>query len=106
MGYYTRYRLETDDTIFGSETISHFRKDNESARHALTERGESTDGTKWYSHQEDLEKFSLKYPNTLFILYGEGEESGDIWKLYVKGGKSFKAKAILTFEEYSEDKLE
>jgi hypothetical protein len=36
---------------------------------------------------------------------GEGEESGDIWKAYYKNGKSFRANAQVTFEEFNESKL-
>ena len=49
--------------------------------------------------------YSKTKPNVLFLIDGEGEDSGDIWKQYFKNGKTFKAKAVLMFEDYSAYKL-
>lgn len=60
---------------------------------------------KWYDHDEDMKKFSKKYPGTVFVLSGEGEESGDIWKKYYRAGKVQACNAKITFDEYDESKL-
>jgi hypothetical protein len=60
---------------------------------------------KWYAHEKHLKAYSKEYPDTLFTLEGEGEESGDLWKKYFKNGKMFKAIAQTTFEEFNEEKL-
>lgn len=67
--------------------------------------GDTAEECKWYEHDEDMRRFSKKYPNVLFILEGEGEESGDIWKKYYKDGKCQEVQAKLVFEEYDENKL-
>jgi len=52
-----------------------------------------------------MRKYSKLHPKLTFIIDGEGEESGDIWKAYFQNGKMFKTKAIMTFEEFSVEKL-
>ena len=34
-------------------------------------------------------KLSLEFPEYVFILDGEGEESGDIWRSFYKNGKMY-----------------
>lgn len=60
---------------------------------------------KWYEHEEDMKKVSKEYPETIFVLEGDGEESGDIWKKYFMNGKMQSCKAIMTFENFDESKL-
>jgi len=52
-----------------------------------------------------MRAFSLLHPEVLFLIDGEGEESGDIWKQWFKNGKSFYTKAKMVFEDFSESKL-
>ena len=63
------------------------------------------DRCKWHNHDSDMAFFSEKYPESLFILKGEGEESGDIWIKYFLNGKMQRAEAKITFEEFDESKL-
>lgn len=60
---------------------------------------------KWYEYAEDMTKLSAKYPDYLFILSGKGEESGDIWTHYFKGGKSQHCPATIIIDEFDENKL-
>ena len=103
MGYYTAYNLviqNGDDSL-----IETFRKENENANYALNEDGDTLEYCKWYNHEEDLKNFSAKYPEVVFILEGDGEESGDMWKKYFQNGKCQTANAHITFEEFNPDKL-
>ena len=45
------------------------------------------------------------YPETIFVLEGEGEESGDIWKKYYLDGKCQTSKAEVIISEFDESKL-
>jgi hypothetical protein len=63
------------------------------------------DSCKWYSHEEDMKLFSKRYPNTVFVLEGEGEEQGDHWICYFSNGKMQRCKAIVTFEPFDIQKL-
>jgi hypothetical protein len=59
----------------------------------------------WYGHKDDLKEFSLKYPEVVFKLIGEGEKSGDFWIIYFKDGKIQDCLRVVTYEPYDEKKL-
>ena len=91
------YNLEKEIEFFISE--------DENFRYAISYLDEFGEGCKWYSHEDDMRKFSIKFKVVLFELSGEGEESGDVWKEYYKNGKMQRCKAELVFSEYDELKL-
>jgi len=100
MGYYTSYSLSVVDQWTehtNSDLIGHFRNECDSASYALDANGDTSDDTKWYSHQADIEAFSTKHPLTTFLLEGRGDEDDDVWRLYVKNGKSVRQTATLSF---------
>lgn len=53
----------------------------------------------WYDHEQDMMKFSKKYPNTTFRLTGEGEEQGDVWVKFFKNGQVQGRKATITLDD-------
>ena len=56
--------------------------------------------TSWYEHEEELLELSRGFPATIFILYGEGEEQGDMWKKrFINGGVEI-IQATLVFPEF------
>lgn len=107
MGYYTSYRLGVKSTTAEMEVaiIKDLRSTNENARYALDEEGYTQEACKWYDCVDDMNEFSKKYPEVLFTMSGEGEESGDIWEHHFKNGKSQLCQAIMTFPPYDENKL-
>lgn len=103
MGYYTNFTLEinvSDETI-----IPQFREECDDASYALDDGGDCSDSSKWYDCESDLKTFSVKHPEVLFTLSGEGEETGDLWILYVKNGKSQHCQAIITYPAFDESLL-
>ena len=60
---------------------------------------------KWYDHEKHMKLLSQIYPETTFLLEGEGEESGDIWRKYFKNGKMQVCKAKIVFPAFDESKL-
>lgn len=104
MGYYTRHSLEI---VGGSnDLIAELRDFSEDAAYAVDENGDSSDSCKWYRHQDEMKAFSLKHPEVVFKLIGEGEENDDMWHEYYKNGKMQIVKAKIVFDEYCEDLLE
>lgn len=103
MGYYTQYSIQAP-----IELIKELREESEGAKYALDEEGGTEEDTKWYSHEEDMKKFSKKYPEQLFILEGIGEGSDDVWKKYFKNGKmqTCIAEVVWNYEEFDESKME
>ncbi len=83
MGYYTHFQLSAlprsvdVDELF-NETVEYCGCYDGRVNHG--------EGMKWYSHDHDMVALSKKYPTVVFILDGEGEEAGDLWrKFYVNG---------------------
>lgn len=103
MGYYTNYNLSVEPD--NEKMIETVRERIESARYALTESGDDRASCKWYGHEDDLKLISFENPNHLFTLWGEGEESGDLWVKYFKAGKMQMEKAKITYGEFDEEKL-
>jgi hypothetical protein len=99
MGYYTDYYL----TIEPDDLYSEIDADFMGGFYSFAD-GWNLHAT-WYDHEIDLRKFSLAFPDTLFILSGAGEESPDAWKFYVKNGKGFRAQAVMTYPAFDEGKL-
>jgi len=60
---------------------------------------------KWYAHEKDMRQVSYMFPEVTFTLEGDGEDQGDQWRKYFKGGKMQHVKAVITFEDYDEGKL-
>ena len=52
-----------------------------------------------------MKEFSLKFPNTVFIVEGHGENPSDHWLEYWKNGKSQNAYLRIEYDEFDEDKL-
>lgn len=103
MGYNTNYNL--DLRPFDENIIEQLKTSNDSADDALENNGDSKSSCKWYEHDTDLKEFSKLYPDTLFILSGEGEEALDLWKMYVKNGKSKTVKAIISYPPVTPEEL-
>ena len=115
MVYYTNYKLSlyNDDKVSGvvKKEISDYldKEENEDIVFAvgnfIDEQGDGED-CKWYEHDKDMIKMSLVFPDVIFLLEGEGEESGDIWKKYYKNGKIQICKAKMTFDDFDVLKLQ
>lgn len=103
MGYYTNYKLVIKPSGICDPILKRLRKENENAEYALEEDGTTSENCKWYNHEEEMLKFSMKYPGAVFILYGEGEDAGDIWKTVFKNGRYESLRAEVVFPEPSGD---
>jgi len=101
MGYYTEYALSANNAEGLEDKIT---KDLEEISGYSIRFGYS-DSCKWYNHQDDMLTLSKIYPNVVFVLEGEGEESEDLWIKYFKNGKMQVCKAEITFEKFDENKL-
>jgi len=46
-----------------------------------------------------MRAISQKFPQDLFIVYGDGEDNEDIWKCVFKNGQQEHLKAKITFDD-------
>lgn len=104
MGCYTCHKIIVDGKA-DEAIIEELRHSCEQAEFALKPDGTCAQESKWYDADEHLKAFSLKHPEKVFCLHGEGEEPADIWNTYYKNGKMQHCPAIITFESYDENKL-
>lgn len=122
MGYYTRYKLSTIDNKHKASDIAYYMKkeahkaekyyplehcfDKYLFEEKIIDFEMCSDECKWYEHHEEMIELSNHFTETIFCLYGNGEENGDTWYRYYKNGKSQYCPAKITYDEYDESKLE
>ena len=111
MGYYTSHEISVyqNDSELSEEkikdlTVSKFRE-LDVIGYAFTENLNTYDSVKWYNHQSHMKILSEYIKDVVFLLEGEGEESGDVWKEYWLNGRVQKCKARLEFDDFSVKKL-
>lgn len=107
MGYHTTYTLRTyNDDRDISEILENISSNEfDWLGYAIDECGDYCDSVNWYNHEEDMKVLSSRFPDVTLELYGEGEESGDVWNKYFKNGKMQVCRAKITFDGYDENKL-
>ena len=106
MGYYTNYTLTVEE--YNPAVIQEMEHTiiDEWGMDREYECNWYVNETKWYDHDDDMLRLSLMFPEHVFDLYGEGEESGDMWHTYYKNGKKQHCPARIEYDEYDESKLE
>lgn len=62
--------------------------------------------TTWYSYETDMLLLSKRFQDVLFELYGDGEESDDLWKAYFKNGAIQICKGTVVFDELDESSMQ
>lgn len=97
--------IENPPINTAEEIIEKLRDSNEEAAYTLDENGDAQSEAKWYDHETDFKAFSKQFPNWLFTLTGEGEESGNLWKKYFLNGKVQIANAIISYDSFDANKL-
>ena len=113
MGYYTRHWLKIQDGSKADLTCGEILNKTiekltelDVMDYALDENLYPYDGVKWYDHKDHMKILSNEIKNVVFLLEGEGEESGDIWKEYWLNGRYQRCDAQIWFDEFDERKLE
>jgi len=55
----------------------------------------------WYENDVDMIELSRKFPSVLFVLHGEGEKHGDLWRTYYRDERLQHAPAKITYDEFN-----
>lgn len=122
MGYMTNYSLEWSGVKPSTKPCQHCDGtgkiavgdaiqeyvDNEAVLYSGTVTLASVldDSCKWYEHEDDMKRISKEFPEVLFTLHGNGEESGDIWVKYFKNGKMQTSKAEIKLAAFDPKQLQ
>lgn len=109
MGYYTDFRLSVEgsgpvyDKLMREKDKIVFSQGDYDWNLGKWLAEYYTESCKWYDWQKDMESLSADWPNVLFILEGDGENTGDLWKAWFRNGKSHKLEAKIVFETIKPD---
>jgi hypothetical protein len=87
VGYYTQYSLKQIRNAIPETELSALINADDCARLALDWEGDTRGPEKWYEHETTVCAWSSRYPDTLFLLHAEGEDSDGIWNKYFLGGQ-------------------
>lgn len=96
MGYITDYKLKVvpntiPDIVDEIAEISNYLWDEDLCMSGM-----------WYDWPAHMLILSTRYPNHMFQLDGDGEDSDDMWRVYFKNGKSHDANTRLIYDDFDE----
>lgn len=115
MGYYTNFTLDCYDNRANSFDISFKTDFGKALTAALHEINPGyfdddfdlntlpDDDLKWYDHDEDMVKLSLRFPDYTFILEGEGEDNDDLWRTVYHNGQLEHLNVKIVYEKPRSD---
>lgn len=116
MGYYTNFwlQIENEDELDPSIPVKVARELNDmyfdykgidfnKMRDPLDIV--SWESEKWYEHRDDMLLVSTHFPECKFVLEGEGEKSGDMWREYYYNGHLQVARARIEYDDPIWDEL-
>ena len=108
MGYYTIFKLSAKDSEITDDMKKELSTINSYYFDFIGYVNELIEGwfeAKWYDYEDNIRMLSLKFPNKVFILEGNGEESEDMWVAYFMNGKVQHEKAKITYDYFDPNKL-
>lgn len=111
MGYYTQYNLYVTNVGFLDDEVKVAVSNAIDDLNLFDVSGSVEYGwsayDKWYDHDDDMLALSTRFPDVVFQLYGDGEDSEDRWMTYYKNGRCQVDALHITVEEdpFDESKL-
>ncbi|AUS02931.1 hypothetical protein NVP2275O_350 [Vibrio phage 2.275.O._10N.286.54.E11] len=109
MGYYTDYTLQVSTSSEAQKDIiaeafrPHCDWYVENIKESL--HWNCSFNAKWYDYVDHMKSVSSQFSGLLFKLYGEGEDSSDMWVEYWRDGKRQRVEARIEYDEFDESKL-
>ncbi len=92
MGYECRYDL----TVLGAD-----QGEVETELEDIAGFNPLSDSWTWREHDEHMLRLAKRFPEAVFTLNVDGEETGDVWRVFFKHGeKPVEQKAELVFREH------
>lgn len=109
MGYYTSFKmvvLENGQEVNEIQFPEFSNVDLDQGSLSISSLIEHTsDSCKWYDHEEEMIEYSKKFPQLVFILDGDGEEAGDVWREFYKNGKTYRWELEVVRPNFNAKKL-
>jgi hypothetical protein len=102
MGYYTKYNIKITGIDNANQAVK-IARDYDLVDYVVSDTGTVLiafyEG-KWYVWEKESVALTRNYPRILIKIYGEGEESGDIWKARIRNGECERVEAKIVFDEF------
>lgn len=106
MGYYTTFEVAVIEGHLDGDIVDILRKETSYTFQHATGNVVYANHIKWYTQWDDMMSISRRYPDVVFRVRGDGEESGDAWQTFYKNGKYSNWKLTpQTYPEYDESML-
>jgi hypothetical protein len=106
MGYHTYYTIYVEPEEKRQEVVSSLRETNQLIRNVLDDCGYFLCDLVWSDYDKDVLAVSKKHPDVFITIYGEGDDSEDLWVHYFQNGKSQYCQAQITYEPYDPEMME
>ena len=103
MGYYTQFSITLEDGP--EEQYGRMLKDIDDILGCGDMSAFEAVYAKWYRIEEDMERLSRKYPDITVRIYGDGEESDDLWQTFWHNGRQFSERVHFACYNDIKDKL-
>lgn len=104
MGYYTYHSMSVENaTSDDIPKIVDFMDELGIIGYALDKDFSGTDRVTWYDEPEQMLEVSIEFPHVHFIVYGEGDEQGDIWEHHYLNGMYQNLHAKIVMPEFNPD---
>lgn len=104
MGYSTVFTIEVKNAPAGFDVHAEIVKFMQEQGYERFNPFE--DACKWYDWQKDMNLFSSRFPDVVFIITGEGEDPKDHWKAYVYNGQHIFCRAKIIYREPTQKELD
>ena len=106
MSYVTNFKLSwtygTKETLI--KFVTDFCSNADFMTKLIRREGIEASGT-WFRRVDDMRKLSWKFPATVFMLQGSGEDHPDLWVEYYMDGKVQHVEAEIIFADFDKNKL-
>lgn len=111
MGYYTNFELtvtpEPSEELHKYLTVSDYNQllSYIGAFYRYPTGEYSSSEWKWYNWEDDMLDLSIRFPDYVFRLFGDGEDRDDLWVAFFKNGLSYTVNLIVDIPPFDESKL-
>lgn len=109
MGYYTSYVVDVSSIPEEKVDAVYKHLSNLDVFDTLDAYKNTINGysySKWYEWENDMLSLSEEFPDVFIEIEGDGEDSDDFWKCYIKDGAQQLCPATITYEQYDPKKMQ
>lgn len=96
MGYYTKFKISVEPSEMTDEVLAFLADASGYSAESIAGGGSSI---KWYNYEDHVLEASTRFPVAVITIDGDGEDAGDVWRMYATGGAVERVQAVITYPE-------